>query len=393
MRRFLGRLAAIFLLVPLLATALTAQGIAPRSAAAQEISCADFNSADAAQALLDADDGFEDALDPDGDGDACTEDDLAELEAQAEDPTAIAELEFRFGSSRADFEDEYGAPTSDDDDSWPVGAEYDIDGFREVTVFFHLDYAAYITLSAERRTPFSQSEAGDVALDFLPEDFEQDGQPTETEDGDLIIAGHSDALEDRFGAGTYKTYGATGEPGDLFFILRLNADNDVSAVEIGLGLEEQTGPEATEDEDAEPTPEPEEDPEPTPEPEEEASVDADEYVETVTGEVETLLQSIDDFFVLIASDDFGDDASIDDLTTTLTLWSGAGSTAADLTPPEGFEDAHELYVEFTDLLLTASTSFLIGISDSDDASITAAGEALSDAQSTGQTLLTVLEGA
>lgn len=391
MRRRLGLLAAVFLLVPLLAAALPGRGIGIRAAAAQEaISCADFTRPEAAQALLDADDGYAGALDPDGDGEACTDADLEILE------TAIPELENRFGGPRILFEREYGDPVGDEDAAWPDGAEYDVDGFREVSVFYHADYAAYITLSAERRAPFSQAEAEEIVLDFLPEDFEQEDEPTETEDGDLLIGGHSDALEDRFGAGTYERYGASGEPGDVFFVLRLDADNDVSAIEIGLGLEEQTGPETEEDDEAEPTPEPEdEDAEPTPEPqpEDEAeTLSADEYVETVTGEVETLLGSIDDFFALIGSETFGDDASIDQLTTTLTLWSGAAITAAEITPPDGFEDAHELYLEFTDLLLTASTDFLLGISG-DDASLTSAGEALNDAQTTGQTLLTVLEGA
>ncbi len=391
MRRRFGLVVTLCLLAQVLAAAVAGYGAGIRTAAAQEISCADFTNPDAAQALLEADDSFAEALDPDGDGDACTEDDLAALEAQADDPTAIDELTTRFGSSRADFEDEYGDPTSDEDDAWPTGAEYEIDGFREVTVFYHQDYAAYITLTAERRSPFSQSEAEEIALDFLPDDFEQGDQPEDTEDGDLIIPGHSDALEDRFGAGTYKRYGADGEPGDVFFILRLDADNDVSAIEIGLGLEEQTGP-VTEEEAPEPTAEPEEEEDPTPEPEEEEALSADEYVATVTGEVETLLTSIDDFFALIADPDFGDDASIDSLSTILTQWAGASSTATALTPPEGFEDAHELYVEFTDLLLTASTDFLLGISG-DDASLASASDALTDAQTAGQTLLTVLEGA
>ena len=140
--------------------------------------------------------------------------------------------------------------------------------------------------------------------------------------------------------------------------------------------------------------EPEDEEDPTAEPEEEElAVDADEYVATVRGDVETLLASIDEFFALIGDSDFGNDESLDQLSGILTLWAGASSTATSLTPPEGFEDAHELYVEFTDLLLTASTNFLIGISDSDDASITAAGENLREAQTSGQTLLTVLEDA
>lgn len=395
MRRRFGLFVVLFLLIQVLAA-----GFAGRppvaSVIAQEITCDDFNDPEAAQALLDADDSFEDALDPDGDGDACTEDDLAALEEADAEPT-YEELLGRLGGERADIEEEYGEQTNDEDEPWPVGAEYDIEGFRRVSIFYHRDYAAYIILTAERRSPFSQSEAEEIALDFLPEDFEQGDQPDETEDGDLIIAGHSAAMETRFGESTYRRYGAEGELGDVHFILRLDAENDVSSIEIGIGVEEQTGPPDDEEEEAAPTeeaePEEEEDPTPEPEEEEEVAVDADEYVTTVRGEVETLLTSIDEFFTLIGDPDFGDDESIDQLSGILTLWAGASSTASSLTPPEGFEDAHELYVEFTNLLLTASTNFLVGISDGDDASITAAGENLSEAQTTGETLLTVLEDA
>ncbi len=372
MRRRFGLLVVLFLLIQVFGAGFSSHG--PRAtASAQDITCDDFTGPAAAQALLDADDSFEDALDPDGDGDACTEDDLAELAQQDADEPTGAELLLRLGGPRPDFEDEYGEPTNDEDELWPVGAEYDVDGFRRVSVFYHKDYAAYIILTSERRAPWSQSDAEEIAVDFLPEDFEQADQPVETDDGDLLIAGHSDALEPRFGEGTYQDYGATGERGDVHFIFRLDSDNDVASIEIGLGLEEQTGP-------------PDED-------EAEAALDPDEYVSTVRGEVETLLDSIDDFFTLLGDPDFGNDESIDQLSTILTLWAGASSTAANITPPDGLEDAHDLYVEFTDLLLTASSNFLVGISDGDDASITAASENLSDAQTAGQTLLTVLEDA
>jgi hypothetical protein len=399
MRRRFGLLVALFLLIQVFAAGLA--GLVPATdAAAQEITCDDFNDPEAAQALLDADNSFEDALDPDGDGDACTEDDLAALEEAANDPT-IDELDGRLGGERAGIEEEFGEQTNDEDEPWPVGAEYDVDGFRRVSIFYHRDYAAYVILTAERRSPFTQSEAEEIAVDFLPEDFEQGDQPVETEDGDLLIPGHSEAMERRFGEGTYARYGAEGEQGDVHFILRLDADNDVSSIEIGLGLAEQTGPEdeGEESDEEEPTEEaaPAEDEEPTPEqedePEEEQAVDAGEYVATVRGEVETLLDSIDEFFALIGDPDFGSDESIDQLSVILAQWAGASSTASGLTPPEGFEDAHELYLEFTDLLLTASSNFLVGISDGDDASITAAGENLDDARTTGETLLSVLEDA
>ncbi len=395
MRRRFGLLVVLFLLIQVLAAGLA--GRPPvASISAQEITCDDFSDPEAAQALLDADDSYEDVLDPDGDGEACTEDDLAALEEAEERPT-YEELVGRLGGERADIEDEYGEQINDEDESWPVGAEYDIDGFRRASFFYHRDYAAYIILTAERRSPFSQSEAEEIASDFLPEDFEQGDQPDETEDGDLIISGHSEAMETRFGESTYRRYGAEGELGDVHFILRLDADNDVSAIEIGIGVEEQTGPPNDGEEEAESTEaaEPEEEEEPTPEPdeEEEVALDADEYVTTVRGEVETLLASIDEFFTLIGDSDFGSDESIDQLSGILTLWAGASATASNITPPEGFEDAHELYLEFTDLLLSASSNFLVGISDDDDASITEASENLSDARTTGETLLTVLEDA
>src|SRR5215207_6403317 len=100
MRRRFGLLVVLFLLIQVFAAGFA--GRAPvASVSAQEITCDDFNDPEAAQALLDADDSFEDALDPDGDGDACTEDDLAALEeAEEEDPT-IEELVGRLGGERA----------------------------------------------------------------------------------------------------------------------------------------------------------------------------------------------------------------------------------------------------------------------------------------------------
>lgn len=388
MRRRFGLVVALLVLMNLMAGVVASRGVGITTARAQEISCEDFNTPEAAQALLDADDSFEDVLDPDGDGDACTEDDLAEIEAQQEAAASgvIAELEARFGSPREVFEAEYGEPTEETAEAYPFGFEYDVDGFRDVSVFYHSDYVAYLTLTSERRSPFSMDEAEEVAFDFLPEDFEQGDQPEETSEGDLLIPGHSDALEDRFGAGTYLRYGATGEPGDVYFLLRLDADSDVHAVEIGLGVTEQEPQEDTEEEE---TPEPEEEEEETPEPDE--GDDAAEYVETVTTEVTTLLQSIDEFYVVIQDPDFGNDETIDQLTATLLQWSGAFSTAEELTPPDGYEEAHELYLEFTELLLGASTDFLVGIGDGDDTSIQSAGEQLTQAQETGQALLDLLE--
>jgi hypothetical protein len=49
-----------------------------------DLDCDDFADADAAQVLLDADDSYEDALDPDGDGVACNEDD-----EEGDEPAAL----------------------------------------------------------------------------------------------------------------------------------------------------------------------------------------------------------------------------------------------------------------------------------------------------------------
>src|SRR5918992_2529819 len=70
--------------------------VAPAPAFAQaEITCEDFVRQEAAQALLDADESYADALDPDGDGVACNEEGDSEAqgqdEAAAEDATAEGE--------------------------------------------------------------------------------------------------------------------------------------------------------------------------------------------------------------------------------------------------------------------------------------------------------------
>lgn len=397
MVRRLGMAVTVLVLMHMAIGIVAGHGVA--RAAAQDITCADFNNPDAAQALLEADDTFEDALDPDGDGEACTDDDLEELEDQQsqddeenqsnqddEEDSASNQspLAGRFGSPREDFEAEYGEPVSDEPDDYPVGYEYEVDGYRRVNVFYHKDYVAYITAVAERRSPFSQSEAEDVALTFLPADFEQDGRPTETEDGDLLIAGHSQALERRFGASTYNAYGATGDKGDVFFILRLNADSEVTSVEIGLGTEETTGPQSDDDQDED------NQDEVTPEADDDDSGDSGDtaaYQAAVCEQVGTLTQSIQDFFTLIADPNFGSDESIDQLATILVSWAGATDEANSLDVPSGEDSTQESLLEFTDLLVQASGNVLIGIQSGDETALGTAADQLTQASALGNNLL------
>lgn len=389
MVRRLGMAVSMLVLMHMAIGLVAGHGVA--RAAAQDITCADFNNPDAAQALLEADDSFEDALDPDGDGEACTDDDLAELEdqqSQDEDDSSSNQspLAGRFGSPREDFEAEYGEPVSDEPDDYPVGYEYEVDGYRRVNVFYHKEYVAYITAVAERRSPFSQNEAEDVAQTFLPADFEQDGRPSETEDGDLLIAGHSKALERRFGASTYNAYGATGAKGDVFFILRLNADSEVTSVEIGLGTEETTGPQDSSDNQDEDNQD-----EVTPESDDNSGNDGGgdtaAYQAAVCEQVGTLTQSIQDFFTLIADPNFGSDESIDQLATILVSWAGATDEANALDVPSGEDSTQESLVEFTDLLVQASTNVLLGIQSGDETALGTAADQLTQASTLGNNLL------
>lgn len=367
--------------------------VAPVSAYAQaDITCDDFVRQEAAQALLDADDAYAEALDPDGDGVACREEveedegdegDVAEDDGAADDEDAATDeddepasrnpLRGRFGGNRADFENAYGLPADDEERDYPVGVVYDVDGFRRVSVFFHRSYVAYITALPARDAPWTQSEAEEIVFAFLPADWEQSSPPIQTDDGDLLIPGHSPYMETRFSAATYARYDAQGEPGDAYFLLRLDTDAEVTGVEVGLGNNVQAPPDEEDEDDSAEGDENDED-EVAVEPE------AAEYLADVRSQFDRLVASVDEFGRTITDPDFTtDQALFDRLIEILVLWSSATANARSLDPPADYDDLHQTFTEYAGLLSGASIDLTIGLSSGDQSSIESGGDQLQQA--------------
>jgi hypothetical protein len=110
------------------------------------------------------------------------------------------------------------------------------------------------------------------------------------------------------------------------------------------------------DEDRE-TPEADE----TPEDEDSGNdADADEYLSTVRDSYDELVASEARFDELFGGGDLSD-ADIDELTEILELWLNAAADAESLEAPDGFEDLHQIYLEYTAALSEASVNFVGGL--------------------------------
>jgi hypothetical protein len=382
--------ATVLVLGPLVALA------APAGLLAQDdsITCADFNRQEAAQALLDADERYAPALDPDGDGVACTADDEATApseptETPAPEPTATpteaAEeeperssrnpLRWRLGSNMADFEDVYGEPDGDPE-NYPVGYPYEVEGFAEVAVFPHRNYVVHLTLIAPEDEAWSQREADQIGREFLPADW-VDERPIVTADGDLLIPGHSAALEPRFSQATYERYGASGEQGDAFLLFRLNDDNAIDSIEIGLGNRLQDPPD---DIAPDPREEGDEGDEEDEEDEEETATDPAQYLRDVRAQFDVLVGSIDEFGRIISDPNFAEDQALRDrLAEILVLWAGATEDAAALQAPEEFAELQAAFQQYADLLSSAAIDLTVGLSAGDETSIQAGADKLRQA--------------
>jgi hypothetical protein len=364
----------------------------PSMAAAQaSFTCADFNTQEAAQAILDANVGAdtERALDPDGDGLACEDlpssgngnqveptattaatevPDEPEETVVPDEPAAKKPLDGRFGGTRDSFEAEYGDPVDAGQGIYPLGDSYEVAGFDTVNAFFHKDYVAYITLTADAAAPWSKIKANQLVKGYLPSDVKLD-KAINTDDGDALTTGHSKALEKRFGESTYEKYGAKGELGDLYFILRLNEDSKVEGIEIALGHELQIGE----------VPAPEE----TPTAATGYTQEQLDYLTTTGDEFDTLQVSIDMFDQVL--DAFGAgtitaEEAVNQLVAIFTTWQTANTTAQGITPPPDMDATHDLYLEFTGLLAGAAEDYANGITNSDDAALAAGDEKVGQAR-------------
>jgi hypothetical protein len=81
-----------------------------------------------------------------------------------------------------------------------------------------------------------------------------------------------------------------------------------------------------------------------------------EYLATLGAEIDALTESVDRFYALLNDPDFGDQATLQELSEILNGWIDAFEYAQSLTPPRGYEEVHAAYVDFTGYLAGAATA-------------------------------------
>jgi hypothetical protein len=323
--------------------------VATGGAGAQDLTCDDFSSPRAAQAVLDADPSLEDALDPDGDGIACNEEDSGSQADDEETPaddedTPVDDEETPAGDEDDDVaggdEEAYLADIQDEVDS-VVGS---FDRFVEINTEFtdaDEDEQQDFVLELEDLAT-SWSEYGDVASEFeAPAGFEDvedaylDFADLVVEAGDLWLVWwdipqgdpEEDPAFDEFSVAFEDAYAAA---------------DDVTAAIEDAGGSSTTGDDPTEEPDGPSG----------------GDADAEEYLAEVQDNADAWAEGaaqLEDLDIFGGSE--FSDAEVADIEAVIEEWAGAPDTAAELEAPEGLEDVADLYLDLADEYATAADEF------------------------------------
>ncbi len=305
-------------------------------AGAQDLTCDQFNSQRAAQAVLEADPSLEDSLDADGDGVACNEDEPVDeptddpTEEPTDDPTE--EPSGDDDAYLADIQDEVDAVVESFDRQVEITTTFaDASSAEQPDLILELEdlaagWAEYPDVAAEFEAPAGLEDVEDAYLDFADLVGETGENwliwwdiPVDDPEEDPALDDFTDALDAAYAA----------------------ADDVTAAIEDVGG---STG--LSDDPTEEPTDDPTE--EPTDDPTEEPSADGDAYVEDVQAELDDLQEQVDRFLQL---DALGADATqdeIDELNDIAAGWVEYPDVAAELVAPEGFEDIEDAYLDLAD---------------------------------------------
>ena len=79
-----------------------------------------------------------------------------------------------------------------------------------------------------------------------------------------------------------------------------------------------------------------------------------EYLATLGAEIDALTERVNRFYALLNDPNFGDEATLRELSGILNGWIDAFEFARSLTPPRGYEEVHAAYVDFTGYLAGAA---------------------------------------
>ncbi len=331
--------------------------VASMGAGAQELTCDDFNSERAAQAVLDADPEMEDALDPDGNGVAC------DHEEDASDDG---------GSSRDDEEDatdEEDDDSSDDGSASGDGEAYlaDIQGELDTLAeqfdrFLEID--ATIADATDAEAQEMVEEINDLAAEWVeyPDvaaEFEAPSGYEDVEDAYLDLA---DIVGEAGEA--WETYWAIPAEDDEEEEIAFDAFNEAfigaqDQLDVVQDLVDDFGgaapsDDATDDEDATDDATDEEDA--TDDESDDSGDDTedpagdDEYLVAVQDELDTLVDESDRIVEILELAEAGDatSAEVEEINDIFASWVEYPDVAADLEAPRGFEDVEDAYLDLAD---------------------------------------------
>lgn len=302
---------------------------ATSGAGAQALTCDDFTSTRAAQAVLDADPSLAADLDADGDGVACNEDESSSSSSNADDEETPAD-------------DDRGNAGSDDADAYLADIQDEVDSLQDsVDRFLEIDQ---IGADATRD---EVDELNQIAADWVdyPDVAAGFTAPSGLEDVEDSYLDLADSFSE---AGSlWEEYWAipTGDPGeadalDAFNETFIAAQGDLDSLNTLIA---DAGDSST-NRDETPVPADE-----TPE------AGDDEYLGTIQDELDTLTESFDRFDEIQTEAASGTltDAELADLADEITGiaddWSAYPDTAAGLDPaPDEYVDVEDAYLDLAD---------------------------------------------
>jgi hypothetical protein len=357
-RSVVRRIAAVFLM---LCAVLSPLSVTSAFAQSDTLTCDDFTNQDAAQIVLDFDDEFADALDEDGDGEACP--DLPA--ASGSSSGSNGDVELVIGGDIDEIEEGLGAPEDDaDEDDFSIGTEYAGFGdFETVNIFWLNDTAAHI--SVELADQIALDDAFDLAVEMFPSDVVAEEDSETLDDGSVLHLGESDEVADLFTDADYEEFEVGGSAGDVRIIL-VPGQEGITQIDVAIGVGDEFEGAGNSGSNSGSTDDP-------------VDADAEEYLAAVRDAQTQMEEDILAFTDLIANAATWTDADIDDLVDILTRWSALEADAAALDVPDGMEDIHATYEDAAAALADVALNLTAFLTENDEAALDQAFASLGEA--------------
>lgn len=326
--------------------------VASMGAGAQELTCDDFNSERAAQAVLDADPEMEDALDPDGNGVACDH----EEDASDDDGGSARDDEEDATDAEDDGSSDDGA-SSGDGDAYLADIQDELDTLAEqFDRFLEIDSTIADATDAEAQEMVEEINdlaAGWVEYPDVAAEFEAPSGYEDVEDAFLDLA---------------DTVGEAGEAWETYWAIPAEDDEEEEIAfdafnEAFISAQEQLdevqtlvddfggsapSDDATDDEDATDDATDEEDATDDESDDSGDPVDEDEYLVAVQDELDTLVDEADRADEILGLGGDATSADVEEINEIFAAWVEYPDVAADLVAPRGFEDVEDAYLDLAD---------------------------------------------